>query len=141
VLEARRFCKIVFDALAARFQNRGDPWQRNSRHQQIKRDEGKHEPEQLGCKGVRIEGRKSLTALAPRNVLDRRNGLRTLLSHRQTPNVTPRAQDRPRLGSIAGSYRAINNEKMPSASVTAKPKIRLPNWPWAADGLRSAAAR
>src|SRR5438270_7918830 len=30
---------------------------------------------------------------------------------------------------------------MPSASVTAKPKIRLPNWPCAADGLRRAAAR
>src|SRR3954452_9340666 len=30
---------------------------------------------------------------------------------------------------------------MPSASVTANPKIRLPNWPCAADGLRSAAAR
>src|SRR5689334_12653163 len=30
---------------------------------------------------------------------------------------------------------------MPSASVMAKPKIRLPNWPCAADGLRTAAAR
>ena len=36
---------------------------------------------------------------------------------------------------------AISSEKMPSASVTAKPKIRLPNWPWAAEGLRTAAAR
>src|SRR3954469_6216302 len=39
------------------------------------------------------------------------------------------------------SRSAISSEKMPSASVTANPKIRLPNWPCAADGLRSAAAR
>ena len=85
-----RFRKIVFDPPAARFQNRGDARQRNSRHQQIKRDEGQREPEQLGRKGVRIEGRKPFAALAPGNVLDRRNGLRTLLSHRQIPNLAPR---------------------------------------------------
>src|SRR4051812_43443832 len=39
------------------------------------------------------------------------------------------------------SSSAISSEKMPSASVTAKPKIRLPNWPCAAEGLRSAAER
>jgi len=39
------------------------------------------------------------------------------------------------------SSSAISSEKMPSASVTAKPKIRLPNWPCAAEGLRTAAAR
>ena len=43
--------------------------------------------------------------------------------------------------SANSSSSAISSEKMPSASVTAKPKIRLPNWPCAADGLRSAAAR
>src|SRR6202020_2603303 len=36
---------------------------------------------------------------------------------------------------------AIRSAKMPSASVTAKPKIRRPNWPSTADGLRSAPFR
>src|SRR5262245_34637849 len=35
----------------------------------------------------------------------------------------------------------MSSAKMPSASVTAKPKIRRPNWPSAADGLRSAPCR
>jgi hypothetical protein len=87
VLEALRFRKIVLDALAARFQNRAYARQRNSRHQQIKRDESQREPEQLGRKGVRVERRKSFATLAPGNVLDRGNRLRTLLSHRQTPNL------------------------------------------------------
>src|SRR3954451_17668060 len=45
------------------------------------------------------------------------------------------------LQSANSRSRAISSEKMPSASVTANPKIRLPNWPCAADGLRSAAER
>jgi hypothetical protein len=36
---------------------------------------------------------------------------------------------------------AISSEKMPSASVMAKPKIKRPNWPSAAAGLRIAAPR
>ncbi len=40
-----------------------------------------------------------------------------------------------RLTGANSSSSAISSEKMPSASVTAKPKIRLPNWPCAADGI------
>ena len=39
------------------------------------------------------------------------------------------------------SRKAISSAKMPSASVTAKPKIRRPNWPSTAEGLRSAPLR
>src|SRR3990172_1212515 len=42
---------------------------------------------------------------------------------------------------VNSSRKAIRSAKMPSASVTAKPKIRRPNCPSAADGLRSAPCR
>jgi hypothetical protein len=48
---------------------------------------------------------------------------------------------RPASYTTNSSISAISSEKMPSASVTANPKIKLPNWPWAAEGLRRAAAR
>src|SRR3954463_8138284 len=50
------------------------------------------------------------------------------------------AKNRPQSGTNSSSS-AISSEKMPSASVTANPKMRLPNWPCAAEGLRSAAER
>ena len=42
---------------------------------------------------------------------------------------------------VKSRRKAISSAKMPNASVTAKPKIRRPNWPSAADGLRSAPCR
>src|SRR5262249_10964264 len=55
VLAALRFRKIGFDAFAALLQNRVDPWQRHSRHQQIQQDEGQREPKELRRKRLLLE--------------------------------------------------------------------------------------
>ena len=62
--------------------------------------------------------------------------------HARRPEaISPETARRVKAQSFTNSSSsAISNEKMPSASVTAKPKIRLPNCPWAAEGLRIAAA-
>ena len=101
-------------------------------HQHVEKDEGDAEPEQLRSESLRVERRKAAVPT-----------LRwvTSLVVCAVVAITCSDADKPRSYSANSSNSAISSEKMPSASVIAKPKIRLPNWPCAADGLRSAAAR
>src|SRR5262249_20523449 len=96
VLEALRFRKIVLDALAARFQNRAYAWQRNSRHQKIKRKENERQPQQLRGEGVGIERRKPATVLASGN-LDGSYRLCTTLGHCRLHGLCAAVGYRPRV--------------------------------------------
>src|SRR5581483_5111173 len=124
-LEPARLGDVVRDAFLAAFDDAADPGQRQLRHQHVEQDEGDHQPDELRGKGLRLERRKAAVVLALGDL-----DLGLVLGHR-----------RRRPYSANSSKSAISSEKMPSASVMAKPKIRLPNWPCAADGLRKAAAR
>src|SRR5262245_7116001 len=153
-LQPFRFGEITRDALLAVLDDRADARQRDARHQEIESHERQRDPEQLRGKGVLVERRKAGAMFRGRNMLRCLDLLGAVWCHcglqDVCADVSAMAQApagrlrRSRLVSDQKTNRsssAISSEKMPSASVTAKPKIRLPNWPWAADGLRSAAAR
>ena len=132
VLEALRLGKIVFDMLAARLEDRADARQRDPRHQEIERNEDERQPQQLRGEGLGIERRKPAAVLARRN-LDGSDWLCTTLGHSCLHGLCRGrlARSGPVLVSEGNSSSsAISSEKMPSASVTAKPKIKLANWPW-----------
>src|SRR5262249_6489259 len=113
------------------FKNPAHPRQRDFRHQRVERHERDREPHQLRREGIPLKRRKR-GLVASWDL-----GVGGGCGHAAASTNGATAADQ----SAKSSSSPISSEKMPSASVTAKPKIRLPNWPWAADGLRSAAAR
>ena len=75
-LRALRLREIALDALFAFFEDTADARDRDPRDQQVERDEGDHQPDDLGRERFFLERRKTLAVLARRDVLDRRNRLR-----------------------------------------------------------------
>src|ERR1700688_750035 len=149
VLQLLRFRKIAFDRILTRIDHATDARQRNARHDQIERDKRDDQRHQLRSVGRRLERRKSSAVaafgfgvgagcLALWGAMTLSHGVLLLLSCAPPGKAARRGAAQSGTNS---SSSAISSEKMPSASVTAKPKIRLPNWPWAAEGLRTAAAR
>ena len=126
--------EIVLDALPPLGEDISHPRQRELGHHQVERDEADREPQELGGERLLLEWRKRALVAVGRHFSMRCccHGAR---------NLDAAARDGRCAQSANRSRSAMSNEKMPSASVTAKPKIRLANWPWAADGLRRAAAR
>ena len=148
VLQLLRLGQIAIDRVLTRVEQAADARQRNSRDDQIKRDERDQQRHQLRSKGVLLERRKRRLVAAIRlGVGGRALGVAMTFSHglllfgqsRFGPWISSARSVMDQSANSSSS--AISSEKMPSASVTAKPKIRLPNWPCAADGLRTAAAR
>src|SRR5229473_4154198 len=140
--------QIALDLVLAFVEQAADARQRNSRDDQIKRDEGHQQRHQLRSKAVLLERRKrGLVAAVCLGMGRRALCVAMTLSHGLLLFGRLRSGSRTSSArsvmdqSANSSSSAISSEKMPSASVTAKPKIRLPNWPWAAEGLRTAAAR
>ena len=137
-LQALGLVEIGGDAIAPAFEDAADARQRHLRHQVVEDDEGDREPQQLRSEGGRVERREHLVlggGLDERPLADVRRcvveswlggGHRRLRRYEAQPN---------------SRMRATRSEKMPSASVTAMPKIRRPNSPSAAAGLRMALAR
>src|SRR6185295_14283372 len=123
------FGEITRDTLFAVLDDRADARQRDARHQEIERHKGQRDPEQLRGKGVLLERRKAAAMFRRRNML-RCLDLFALRCHYGLqrsgwPSGARSESDQ----NTNKSRSAISSEKMPSASVTAKPKIRLPNWP------------
>src|ERR1700730_4671602 len=136
VLQLLGLGQIALDRLLPLVEQAADARQRNSRDDQIERDECDQQRHQLRSKGVLLKRREGgLVAALCLGVGGRAFGVAMTFSHGLLLYRLYLYQ------SANSSSNAISSEKMPSASVTAKPKIRLPNWPWAADGLRTAAAR
>src|SRR5690606_28616723 len=127
-------------------------------HEKVKQAEGDRQPQELRREGCRIEGRKPAFVRgvmrhfgARMNIGTGAFGFRRRLlpigrchEHESFLSaVGPAGSGGPffSLDQANSARSAMSSEKMPMASVTAKPKIRRPNWPSAAEGLRSAPAR
>src|SRR6185503_6653113 len=103
---------------------------------EVKQPERDHQPKDLGGERVDLVERRKAAGLMGCCFVFQRRELRWLTSgvpDDQLVLVQP--------GGAKIRMSAMTRPKMPSASVTAKPKIRLPNCCWAADGLRIAACR
>src|SRR5262249_34983882 len=120
-----------------------DAGQSEARHQPVEQREGDRQPEDLGGEGRTLEGREgSGMPLGGLFGALMRGFSHETPSQRRTepaakrppaPNRTPHTAKR--------SRSAIRSEKMPSASVRAKPSSSVPRWPSAAEGLRRAPER
>src|SRR5690606_5373088 len=155
------FTQILGYTILPHLKDAADTRNHHLLQQKEKQTESNRQPQKLRRKGRGIERRK--TGLGVQFDADLGNQLgcilhlgfrsrfRPLRECRRRKHGLPLSREgRPRKAAshvqIAdqtanSSSSATSSEKMPSASVTAKPKIRRPNWPSAADGLRSAPER
>src|SRR3569623_77344 len=141
-----RFSQILLDRAFAGLDHPADARQGKSRDDDVKQRKRDRERHQLRSKGVFVERRKLRLAVARWNLGVRGRSRCMALGHRCLLKESTRASEA-RVNAGAKDQTANSNssatssEKMPSASVTAKPKIRFANRPCEADGLRSAPFR
>src|SRR5262249_27406346 len=132
-LQPFRFGEITRDALLAVLDDRADARQCNARHQEIERHERQRDPNELRGKGVLVERRKAGAMFRRRNMLRCLDLLGAVWCHcgSRTYALASQLWRRRQRAACARlvsdqntnrSSSAISSEKMPSASVTAKPK-------------------
>src|SRR5581483_3198207 len=146
-----RFRKIGVDCALPRHQHSLHPRQRHARDDDVKQPESNGERYQLRGAGIAFERREAAlvsAAFGAGMCAGRSAAMGVVASGHLVVSHGALRSRRRNAGAFSDACQntnsnssATSSEKMPSASVTAKPKIRLPNWPWAADGLRMAAAR
>src|SRR3569623_192497 len=141
------FGQVLLDRAFASLDHPADTRQGKSRDDDVKQRKRDRERHQLRSKSVFVERRKLRLAVVRRNLGVRGRPRCMALGHRCLLKESTRASDKARVNAGAkaqpatSSSSATSSEQLPSASVTAKPKIRFANWPCEADGLRSAPFR